>query len=47
VPEIWKNLKPKGFRVSKGCVLQTVLFADDQIPIMDNVDDVHLNLMKY
>jgi hypothetical protein len=40
VPEIWKNLNPKGIRVNKDCVLQTVLFADDQVLITDNVDDL-------
>lgn len=43
---MWKNLKPKGFRVSKDFVLQTVLFADDQILIMDNVDDLQSHVPK-
>jgi hypothetical protein len=38
--EIWRNYSPKGIKLTKNTEIYTILFADDQILLTENEDDL-------
>jgi hypothetical protein len=38
--EIWRTYSPKGIKLTKNIEINTILFADDQILLAENEDDL-------
>jgi uncharacterized lipoprotein YehR (DUF1307 family) len=38
--EIWRTYSPKGIKITKNTEINTILFADDQILLAENEDDL-------
>jgi uncharacterized lipoprotein YehR (DUF1307 family) len=38
--EIWRTYSPKGIKLTKNTEINTILFADDQILLAENEDDI-------
>lgn len=44
--EEWKSLEPRGIYLGKNKEIKTILFADDQVLMTSNEDDLQYNVMK-